>query len=254
MEEIHGGAIGDIINQRVYWNASQIWFRGRQEGMTDMQYQCNNWYHFIWSCGDQIVEQHIHNIDIGCWVKNAWPVKTNGMGGWANRLNGDGKDSQIYDSTFVEYVFEDGSTMHSQGRHLKNSFTRVGEFAHGSKGNAYFPNFLEIDGKRTKIAGKGGGHQQEQHDLIEALMAGQIYNEGEIGAKSTFTAIMGREACYSGKELKWDDLLAKGKDWCPGIDNWDWDTTPPAVKDPETGAYDVPRPGKYDPYAPINQA
>eukprot|EP00752_Nemacystus_decipiens_P017328 g15524.t1 len=121
MEEIHSGKIGDIVNQRVYWNSSQIWFRARQEGWTDMQDQCNNWYHFIWACGDQIVEQHIHNIDVGCWAKNAYPVKANGMGGWGRRLNGDGKESQIYDHTFVEYTFADGSTMHSQGRHLKNS-------------------------------------------------------------------------------------------------------------------------------------
>ena len=56
------------------------------------------------------------------------------------------------------------------------------------------------------------GHQQEQHDLIEALMRGEIYNEGEYGAQSTFTAILGREACYSGKVIKWDDLWNKGHD------------------------------------------
>ena len=71
------------------------------------------------------------------------------------------------------------------------------------------------------------GHQQEQHDLIEALMRGEIYNEGEYGAKSTFTAILGREACYSGKVLKWDDLLARGRELAPGIDNYTLDTPPP---------------------------
>ena len=28
-----------------------------------------NWYYFNWLCGDHIVEQHIHNIDVGNWVK-----------------------------------------------------------------------------------------------------------------------------------------------------------------------------------------
>jgi len=251
MAEIHGGAIGDIVNQRVYWNGSSIWFRDRSPGWTDMQDQCNNWYHFIWSCGDQICEQHIHNLDVGCWAKNAYPVKANGMGGWGRRLNGDGKESQIYDHTFVEFTFADGSTMHSQGRHLKNSFTSVSEFAQGTKGRAYFPGVLEVGGERKKIDGKSGhGHQQEQHDLIESLMAGKIYNEGEYGAHSTFTSILGREACYSGKELTWDELLAKGKNWTPGIDNWNWNTMPPAVKD-ANGAYDIPKAGDYDPFAPL---
>ncbi|MGB1124488.1 MAG: Gfo/Idh/MocA family oxidoreductase [Phycisphaeraceae bacterium] len=246
MEEIHSGKIGDIVNSRVYWNGGGIWFRGRQDGWTDMQDQCNNWYHFIWACGDQIVEQHIHNLDVGCWAKNAYPVSANGMGGWGRRLNGDGKESQIYDHTFVEYTFADGTTMHSQGRHLKNSFTRVGESAHGTKGDAFFPSAYRLHGqdRPVKVEGKGGGHQQEQTDFINALMAGEIYNEGEYGAKSTFTAILGREACYSGKVVKWDDLLKNGKDWCPGIDKWTWNTTPPAVKG-AGGAYDIPKPGIY---------
>ena len=271
MAEIHGGKIGDIVNQRVYWNGSSIWFRAREAGMTDMQYQCNNWYHFIWSCGDQICEQHIHNLDVGCWAKNAFPVKANGMGGWGRRMNGDGKDSQIYDHTFVEYTFADGSTMHSQGRHLQNSFRKVGESAHGTKGDAFFPGAIRMHGEQRpiKIPGKGGGHQQEQHDLVEALMAGEIYNEGEYGAKSTFTAIMGREACYSGKVVQWDefdqkdkdgnrilaekdDLLLSGRNWTPGIDNWTMQSTPPAVKD-ENGVYDIPKPGIYDPIPPVKQ-
>ena len=131
--------------------------------------------------------------------------------------------------------------------------TRIGEFAHGTKGDAYFPSAYRLHGEKrpTKVAGKGGGHQQEQTNFINALMANEFYNESEYGARSTFTAILGREACYTGKELKWDDLLAKGKDWAPGIDNWDWNSIPPAVKDPETGAYDIPKPGIYSPYAPL---
>ena len=249
MDQIHNGAIGDLINTRVYWNGGGIWFRGRENWMSDMQYECNNWYHFIWSCGDQIVEQHIHNLDVGCWAKNMYPVKANGMGGWGRRLNGDGKESQIFDHTFVEYTFPDGTHMYSQGRHLRNSFTKVGEIAHGTKGNAYFPGMLEINGQRQKITGKGGGHQQEQHDLIETLMAGKIYNEGEVGVRATFTAILGREACYSGKEVTWDKLWTEGKNLCPGMDDWTINTPPPARKNAD-GVYDIPKPGIYSPYDP----
>lgn len=249
VDQLQNGAIGDILNLRVYWNGGGIWFRDRQPGMTDMQHQCDNWYHYIWSCGDQIVEQHIHNIDVGCWVKDMYPVEANGMGGWGRRLNGDGKDSQIYDHTFVEYTFPDGTKMYSQGRHLKNSFTHVREYAHGTKGTATFPGLITTnDGERKRIEGRGGGHQQEQHHFVEALMSGNLYNEGEYGAKSTFTAILGREACYSGNIVTWDKLMAEGKDLCPGIDNWTMETPPPAQRD-ENGVYDIPKPGIYSPYA-----
>jgi hypothetical protein len=247
---LQDGAIGDITALRVYWNGAGIWYRNPTPDMTPMQDQCNNWYHYIWTCGDQIVEQHIHNIDVGCWVKGMFPIEANGMGGSEMRMDGDGKQSQIYDHTFVEYTFPDGTKMWSQGRHLQNSFRMVGEFAHGTKGQASISGgmILDNDGNRTPVRGATGGHQQEQHDMIEALMKGEVYNEGDYGCKSTFAAVLGREACYSGNVVKWDDLLARGKDYAPGIDNYTVNTTPPAVKGPD-GAYEVPKPGVWSPYA-----
>lgn len=248
VQRIQEGAIGDVILSRVYWNGGGIWYRDRKPEMTEMAFQCNNWYHFNWICGDQIVEQHIHNLDVGCWVKDAYPIKCNGMGGGEMRMGGDRTKSQIFDHTFCEYTFADGSKMYSQGRHLAGGWTQVNEFVHGTKGNA-IPNG-RIDGpKAWKFEGRSpGGHQQEQHDMIEALMRGEIYNEGEYGAMSTFTAILGREACYSGKELSWDELFARGRELAPGIDDFTIESTPPVVPGPD-GRYPVPVPGKYDPFA-----
>ncbi len=79
IKRIHDGAIGDVVTQRVYWNGNGIWYRNRSQGQSEMAFQTNNWYHFNWLCGDQICEQHIHNLDVGCWVKNAFPVECNGM-------------------------------------------------------------------------------------------------------------------------------------------------------------------------------
>ena len=182
-------------------------------------------------------------------MKDAYPIKANGMGGGECRLGGDRTKSQIFDHTFCEYTFADGTKMYSQGRHLKGQqlpdrpavYNNVSEAVHGTKGEAN-PNGQFSD------AGRVNGHQQEQHDLIEALMRGDIYNEGDYGARSTFTAILGREACYSGRELTWDDLLAKGRDYAPGIDNYTIGGTPPAVKDAD-GKYYAPLPGQHDPYA-----
>lgn len=248
IQRLHDGAIGDIITMRVYWNGGGIWYKNRQPDQNEMQFQTNNWYHFNWLSGDQIVEQHIHNIDVGCWVKGAYPVECNGMGGREMREGGDATKSQIFDHTFCEYTFPDGTKMYSQGRHLRGGWNFVGEFAHGSSGTANPSG--EIFGEHAwKFSGKRlGGHQQEQHDLIEALMEGRIYNEGEYGAKSTFAAILGREACYSGKIVQWDELLAKGSELAPGIDHYTIDSVPP-VTPGEDGKYPVPVPGQHDPFA-----
>ncbi len=249
IERIHGGAIGDVLAMRVYWNGGGIWYRNRTPEQTEMGFQTNNWYHFNWLSGDQICEQHIHNLDVGCWVKGMYPIECNGMGGRGMRMDGDARKSQIFDHTFCEYTFADGTKMFSQGRHLKGAWNYVGEHAHGTKGTASLSGG-SIEGPNAwKFADKNpNGHQQEQHDLIEALMRGEIYNEGEYGAHSTFTAILGREACYSGKIVKWDDLLAGGKDLCPGIDNYTLDTDPPNMPGPD-GNYPVPVPGVHVPYS-----
>ena len=91
-------------------------------------------------------------------------------------------------------------------------WNHVGEVAHGTKGTADPSGSIEGENAWKFTGESPNGHQQEQHDLIEALMRGEIYNEGEYGAQSTFTAILGREACYSGKVIKWDELLAKGRE------------------------------------------
>ena len=249
VERIHNGAIGDVIALRVYWNGGSIWYRNREPGATEMAFQTNNWYHFNWLCGDQICEQHIHNLDVGCWVKGEYPVECNGMGGRGMRMGGDATKSQIFDHTACEYTFSDGTKMFSQGRHLKGSWTEVAEYAHGSKGTASLSGGTIEGANPWKFEEQNpNGHQQEQHDLIEALMRGEIYNEGEYGAHSTFTAILGREACYSGKVVKWDDLLAHGAELAPGIDEYTIDTDPPAMPGPD-GKYPVPVPGVHSPYA-----
>ena len=247
IDRIHDGAIGDIIAQRVYWNGGGIWYRNRTPEMSEMQFQTNNWYHFNWLSGDQICEQHIHNLDVGCWVKGEYPVECNGMGGRERRMDGDASKSQIFDHTFCEYTFSDGTKMFSQGRHLRGAWNKVGEAVHGTKGTAD-PSGSIAGETSWRFTGKSpNGHQQEQHDLIETLMRGEIYNEGEYGAKSTFTAILGREACYSGKVIKWDDLLARGRELAPGIDNYTLDTPPPVLPG-EDGLYPVPVPGEYNPF------
>ena len=118
--------------------------------------------------------------------------------------------------------------MYSQGRHVKGAFNRVAEFAHGSKGVIKVAGWIQKHGgKRERCRGKTGGHQQEQLDLIATLMKGDTYNEGDYGAMSTFTAILGREACYSGKIIKASDLMARGRDYCPGIDTYSFESQPP---------------------------
>ena len=205
---LRDGAIGDIICTRVYWNGGGVWVRPREESQTELEYQMRNWYYFNWLCGDHIVEQHIHNLDVSNWLMDGHPVECNGMGGRQVRT---GKEhGEIYDHHFCEYVYANGTKMFSQCRHIRGCWNNVSEHAHGTKGSADISGSKIYDPRRELVwrsTGGGGGHQEEHYDLFAALRRGEIYNEGDYGATSTMTAILGRLATYSGKVIKWDDAI-----------------------------------------------
>lgn len=107
VEKLQGGAIGDILLTRVYWNSGGLWVRNRQPKQTEMEYQMRNWYYFNWLCGDHIVEQHIHNMDIGNWIRGKTPIEAHGLGGRQVRT---GKDhGQIFDHHAVEFTYDDST-------------------------------------------------------------------------------------------------------------------------------------------------
>ncbi len=134
IQRIHDGAIGDIIALRVYWNSDGVWTRNREPEQTELEYQLNNWYYFNWLCGDHIVEQHIHNLDVGNWVKKGYPVAAEGIGGRQVRKGRD--HGQIFDHHNVEFTYADGCKMFSQCRHIPGADAHVAEYAHGSHGFA----------------------------------------------------------------------------------------------------------------------
>jgi hypothetical protein len=174
-------------------------------------------------------------------------VEANGMGGSEIRRR-TFPETQIFDHHFVEFTYPDGTKMYSQCRHAKGCFNRVSEYAFGSAGNGGMTD----DGEEKDRGGVDFVHrspyQQEHFALVEAIRNNTPYNEGHYGATSSFTAVLGRMATYSGKIVKWDEAVEKGKDLAPGIEEYTWDSKPPVVPD-EDGKYPYPIPGQYNPFA-----
>jgi predicted dehydrogenase len=237
-------SIGDITSAQAWWNNDGVWVNKRKYGQTEMEYQMRNWYYFNWLCGDHIVEQHIHNIDVINWFKGGFPVKAQGMGGRQVRK---GKDhGEIFDHHFVEFTYADGSVLNSQCRHIPGTMSRVDELIVGTKGSIKGDAGTILDAKGKTIfqfdrKGENNPYQNEHDELFAAIAKGEYkFADAEIGAKSTLTAIMGRMATYSGQMLEWDKILASNLNLQPK--KYDWDAAPPILPN-DDGYYPVAVPG-----------
>lgn len=237
--------IGDITSAQVWWNGGGVWVMPRQAGQTEMEYQMRNWYYFNWLCGDHIVEQHVHNIDVMNWFKNDYPVKAQGMGGRQVRT---GKDyGEIYDHHYVEFTYADGTVMNSQCRHWPETASKVDELIVGTKGRIYCGAASIVDHKGKELykfdkKGENNPYQSEHDELFAAIAKGQYkYEDAEYGAKSSLAGIIGRMATYSGQIIDWDKALNSGIDIMPKTFAWD---APPPVLPNADGYYPVAIPGK----------
>ena len=248
--KLKSDAIGKIISGQVYWNDGGVWVNKRKPEQTELEYQMRNWYYFNWICGDHILEQHIHNIDVANWFIGEYPSTAQGMGGREVR---NGKDhGHIFDHHFVEFHYPGGAVISSQCRHQKNTMRRVDEVFQGTKGSITlgsgeirdlsgnlkfsYPknNYWESDDEPNP-------YQVEHDKLFKSIREGNVISDAENGAKSTLSAIMGRMATYTGKKITWDEIINSKESLVP--DNLSWNSTPPILPD-EDGNYDVPVPGK----------
>ena len=138
LKQVRRGVIGKITSGQVRWNGAGVWVRGRKPNQTEMEYQMRNWYYFNWLCGDHIVEQHIHNIDVANWFLNEYPISAQGMGGREVRKGID--HGEIFDHHFVEFKYASGATISSQCRHQPGTHRQVNELIVGTKGKVNITN------------------------------------------------------------------------------------------------------------------
>ena len=245
IKRIQDGALGDLVLLRCYWDGGSRDGVERLPNETEMHYQIRNWYYFTWLSGDHIVEQHVHNLDVGNWIKGEHPVRAQGMGG--RQVRNQKRHGQIFDHHMVEFEYADGTRMLSQCRQIPGCWPSVTEHAHGTKGVADLANDrngFTIKGAaswRYRAGKPRDAYQQEHDDLFEAIRNDKPYNEAEFGATSTMTGILGRMCTYSGKQIEWDDAFNSRIELVPKVTSWD---SPSLVTPDAEGRYPIAIPGQ----------
>jgi len=263
-QRIQDGEIGDIILQRGYRMHGPIGFFSslpKPAGISDLLYQVQRFHSFIWASGGCYSDFNIHIIDHQCWMKNAWPIKAQALGGRHYRQSPEGVTyvDQNLDTYSVEYTYADGSKFLLDGRCIMGCKDIYSSYAHGSKGMAIVSNsgdcgtpsstYKSQNPTRSDLLWESkvnpderDPYQNEWNELMDAIRNDKPYNETERGVRASLVTSLGRMAAHTGQEITYEQILNSDHEMAPGLDKLTMDSPAPLLAD-ANGRYPVPQPG-----------
>ncbi len=260
-QRVQNGELGEIILMRGYrMHGPAGYFESlpKPADMTDLDYQVRRFHSFLWASGGCFSDFYIHIIDHLCWMKDAWPVKAQGVGGRHYRTNAQGVAfvDQNFDSYSVEYTFADGTKFFFDGRCMNGAQGIYSSYLHGTKGLAIASRANDCGGPSAIYKGQNpvpanltwqskdtsNPYQNEWDALISAIRNDRPHNEVRRGVEGSLVTSMGRMAVHTGQEVSFQDMLNCEHEFSPGLDRLTKDSPAPLLPD-ANGRYPVPMPG-----------
>lgn len=261
-KRIQDGEIGDIVAMRAYRMHGPVgscFSAKKPADISEVMWQIKRFHSFIWASGGLFSDFYIHQIDETSWMKNAWPVKAQALGGRHYRKNEAGEDyvDQNFDTYAVEYTYEDGSKLFFDGRTMPGCRNDMSSIVHGSKGSAIVSTSGHTPGRVRTFKGQNqdrdsvmwaypqpekNPYQLEWDDLVEAIVKNKPYNEVPRGVEASIATSMGRMAAHTGKEITFDEMMNCPHEFAPDVAKMTNDGPAPVMPDAD-GKYPVPQPG-----------
>ncbi len=254
-KRIRDGEIGPIIALRAYRMGSGGGMTGpKPPEMSELLYQVRRFHSFLWASGGVYSDFYIHQIDECSWMKDAWPIKAQAVGGRHYRGN---NVDQNFDTYAVEYTYPDGTKLFYYGRQMPGCHNEFASYAHGTKGTAIISTsahtpgrvrtFRDQDFAQDKLIWafpqpEPNPYQLEFDDLVDAIRQDKPYNEAERGAIASLVTSMGRMAAHTGQIITYDQMLNCPHEFAPDVDKLSMDSPAPIQADKD-GRYPVPQPG-----------
>lgn len=263
-KRVQDGEIGDITGMRAYRMTGPIGsaFSTKWPGDTsELEWQIRRFHSFLWASGGAFSDFCIHVIDHCCWMKDAWPVKAQAVGGRHYRESPDGNlyVDQNFDNYAVEYTFEDGAKFFVEGRNVVGAANFYNSYLHGTKGSAIAskhgdcgppssifkgqkPDKADLVWQSEVSADERNPYQNEWNDLVDAIRNDKPYNEVERGVKASLVTSLGRKAAHTAQEITYEEILNSPEEYAPGVDKLTMDSPAPVQADAD-GKYPIPMPG-----------
>jgi predicted dehydrogenase len=236
VKRIHDGALGEIAAAEAHYYASQPEQR-EWPNASGNALRLRNWIEDRVLSGDIIVEQNIHALDICNWVLKGHPLKAIGRGGRKGRSGAPGDDCFSH----FDVVFQYPNDVHVSfsSTQFGKGLVEVSERFFGTRGASQSPysGLLGIVGDQpwtwagsekshdTTFSASGSfsdnlaqADSEKQKAFIGSITGGQFHNQAALGVESALTAMLGRQAAYTGREVTWEGLLRSNQHWESGID------------------------------------
>lgn len=211
---LQDGALGQLLGGTIHFCLAGGGIGKKPANRADWEWMIRAWGGWCEMCGDHIVEQHVHSIDVMNWFLGTHPVNCTSFGYRTRRTGGN-----MYDFFSTDYEFPNGAHIHSMCRQVTGCWDRIGQFFRGEKGIVDITGLVAADrvflgsADRTsrftlpKLEGNKNSYIQEHVDLLDSILQGKALNEARTIAESSLTAIMGRISAYTGKMITWDEML-----------------------------------------------
>jgi predicted dehydrogenase len=261
---VHDGEMGEIILQRGYRMAGVIGFFAsapKPAGMSDLMYQIQRFHSFLWASGGAYSDFYIHIIDHLAWMKNAWPVKAQALGGRHYRVSPEGVHyvDQNLDTYSAEYTYPDGTKFYFNGRCMAGCEPIYSSSMHCTKGLAIASSKGDCGPPSRLYKSQSGNpedliwesqlkpeeanpYQNHWNALVDAIRDDTPFNEAVRGVIASVVTSMGRMAAHTGREITFEQMLDCEHEMAPEVAHLRMDSASPLMPD-ESGKYPVPRPG-----------
>lgn len=222
-KRIHSGAIGKVACGEAFYYCGSL---SRPEWPQDSpeQKRLRNWVWYRDLSGDIVVEQNIHVIDMCNWFLQGHPVKA--VGTCARKMRTDSGDCKDSFNAVITYPGDVQISFGSTQFDTPEFDAGVRLFGSEGSSESHYDWRVSIAGKNKWNAGLGPSKEGEQFSaagtfrgaldnadpekqkaFVASITSGQFHNQAEQGAESALSAMLVRNAAYSGKALTWDELL-----------------------------------------------
>ncbi len=255
-DRIKSGQIGDIVAMRTYRLVGPAGFiEAKSESMSELLWQTKNYLSFMWASGGLFQDYVAHNVDECCWMKDAWPIRAEGLG--ARCYRGQCVD-QNFDTYSIEYTFADGTKLTLNARNMTGCHEQFASYAHGTQGSAVISTFMHTPARCRIYRGHNfaedqiawafpqpepNPYQLEWDELIEAIRQDKPYNEAQRGTEASLVTAMGRMAVHTGQVVTWEQMLNHSHEFGKGLDRLGM-ASPAPLQAGADGRYPLPQPGR----------